>query len=61
MQPVSEEAGEAWLLYSKGSVSGEQVQRRGPGFVIKPHTDPPYPGEVEGNRRGGGCEDIRDD
>lgn len=35
--------------YSKGSVSGEQVQRGGggAGFVIMPQTDPPYPWEVK--------------
>lgn len=43
--------------YSKGSVSGEQVQQRGAelGFVIMPQTDPPYPREVKwkgGVRRG---------
>lgn len=41
--------------YSKGSVSGEQVQQRGAGlgFVIMPQTDPPYPWDVKW--RGGVC------
>ncbi len=50
----------AWLQYSKGLVSGEQVKRRGPGFVIKPQTDPSYPWEVEGYRGGNG-DGTRDD
>lgn len=44
MQSVSEEAGEHGC-----NTVGEQVERRGPGFVIKPQTDPPNAWEGEGS------------
>lgn len=60
MQAVSEEACERGgstvkgLSVRAGGGAGA-AKRGGLAFVIKPRTDPAYPREAVGNRRGDGC------